>query len=296
MEAVVTDIQSFSLHDGPGIRTTVFFKGCNLRCFWCHNPETLSSGHEIQFFRARCAQCGACVSVCPFGAQARGENIAFLREKCHACGACAAACPVQALRMAGRTMDVRDIAARVEQDKAFFDKSGGGMTLSGGEPLLQVDAAAALLQGVQERGIHTALETAGHVPFSAFERILPHTDLVLLDIKSVDKAHHKRGTGVTNERIRDNARALSERGAALWLRTPVVSGYNDTVEAIRAIGEWMASLPQMARVELLPFHRMGAPKYASLDMPYEAAQLQAPDKAHMEELRDVWRAIGLPVA
>lgn len=295
LTGTITDIQHFSIHDGPGIRTTVFFKGCNLRCFWCHNPETLSPRPELQLYLDRCIGCGACFVQCPQGAHTidEGGERHFDRAACRACGTCVDTCYAQALVMIGETRSVDDVVEEILRDSAFYETSGGGVTLSGGEPLLQLDFAEAILARCREAGIHTAIETAANLPWEHIARILPVTDLVMMDIKAMDPARHRAATTVSNERILANARKLGKTGKPLVVRTPVVPGVNDDAESIAAIAAFVAGLPNVVSYELLRFHSMAQSKYDSLDMPYRAGTLEAPSKEQMEALTDVARRFGL---
>jgi pyruvate formate lyase activating enzyme len=296
LEGIVTDIQRFSIHDGPGIRTTVFLKGCNLRCFWCHNPETISLKPELQLFLERCIGCGACFERCPTGAHAMvdGERV-FHRELCDACGACVETCYAQALVLMGQVKTVEQVVEEVLRDKPFYDTSGGGVTLSGGEPLLQFDFSYAILEKCRQEGLHTAIETAANFPWERIEAILPVTDLVMMDIKLMDSARHQECTGVPNERILANARRLGEQSIPLIVRTPVVPGVNDAPEDVSAIARFVAELPNLLYYELLPFHPMGTSKYASLDMDYRARELKTPSRERMDALTDIARHAGIEV-
>ncbi len=296
MQGIITQIQRFSVHDGPGIRTTVFFKGCNLRCFWCHNPETHRLEPELQLQLARCIGCGACLAICPVGAHRLEDGQRrFDRELCQACGRCAAECYAEALVLVGRQVSVEEVMADILADRPFYESSDGGVTLSGGEPLLQPAFAAALLAACRVAGLHTAIETAAHVPWERLEALLPLLDLIMLDIKLLDDAAHREVTGVSNRRILENARRLGATGVPLIVRTPVVPGVNDTAEAIGAIAQWIAPLPNLARYELLPFHPMAAGKYESLERAYAARNLARPTPENMEALADIARWHGLAV-
>ncbi len=294
VSGTITDIQRFSIHDGPGIRTTVFFKGCNQRCFWCHNPETLASGPELQLFLDRCIACGACFEACSEGAHqiVEGER-RFNREACLACGACVDTCYAQALVLMGETQSVDQVVETILRDRAFYETSGGGVTLSGGEPLLQPAFAQAILTQCQKAGIHTAIETAANLPWETIVGILPVTDLIMMDIKVLDSDRHKAVTGVPNQRILQNALRLGAKPVDLVIRTPIVPGVNDDEASIAAIADFCAQLPNLRYYELLRFHAMAQSKYASLEMDYPAAELVAPSKELMARLTEVAQSFGL---
>lgn len=293
---IVTNIQRFSIHDGPGIRTTVFLKGCNLRCFWCHNPETLKPKAELQIFPDRCIGCGVCFDRCPQGAHvaANGSRL-FRRELCVACGTCVETCYAQSLVLVGESKTVEEVVEEVLRDRPFYERSDGGVTLSGGEPLLQLAFSRAILARCKEENLHTAIETAANFPWERVEAILPVTDLVMMDIKLMDADKHRAATGVSNERILDSARRLGQSGKPLIVRTPVVPGVNDQEDEIAAIAAFVATLPNLLYYELLPFHPMARGKYESLDMDYGAQSLKSPSKERMEVLADVARRVDIEV-
>jgi pyruvate formate lyase activating enzyme len=295
-QGIVTNIQRFSIHDGPGIRTTVFFKGCNLRCFWCHNPETLSPKAQVQFFPERCIGCGECFKRCPHGAHVMVDGQRqYLRERCVGCGACAETCYAQALVLVGEVKTVDEVVEEVLRDRPFYETSKGGVTLSGGEPLLQFDFAYAILERCREEGLHTAIETAAHFPWERVAAILPVTDLVMMDVKLMDAARHKACTGVSNERILRNAERLGREAKELIVRTPIIPGVNDNEADVSAIAEFVSTLPNLLYYELLAFHPMGGSKYQSLDMDYRARDLKTPSKEHMDALSDAARRYGIEV-
>lgn len=297
MHGLITNIQRFSLHDGPGIRTTVFLKGCNLRCFWCHNPEDIDLRPEVQFFPERCIFCGACVETCPqaaHGMGAAGEHH-FLRERCDGCGLCVEGCFAKALVLVGTRYDVPQVMAEILADAAFYASSGGGVTLSGGEPLLQLDFACALLDACRGAGIHTAIETAANLAWERVAAILPRVDLVMMDIKHMDSAQHRAATGVPNERILANAARLGTQPQPLIVRTPIIPGVNDSADDVAAIAAFAATLPNLLYYELLPYHPMATSKYRSLDLDYRAAALVPPTSTQMADLAATAAAHGIPV-
>ena len=261
VSGVVLDILRGSLHDGPGIRTTVFLKGCPLACLWCHNPESQAREPVLLYTEARCMRCGACATACPQGVHSVSPACHVLdRSRCAACGRCAAACPARALEIKGRTMTIAQVMAEVMPDIDYYRATGGGLTLSGGEPMLQVDFTTALLQAAREQGIHTALETCGWAPASAFERVRPLVDLFLFDWKGADGAQHAAQTGVTNEPIRRNLDLLYRAGARILLRCPLVPGVNDSEANLAGIAALSRTYSDLAGIEIMPYHHMGNEK------------------------------------
>jgi pyruvate formate lyase activating enzyme len=262
------DLQRTSLHDGPGIRTAVFFKGCPLRCLWCHNPESQARGREISFRPEVCAACGECVVACEHGAHhlrtATSGDVGlheFDRSKCERCGKCVEACLYEALKASGEERTVESVLAEVRRDRAFYEQSGGGMTLTGGEPLLQLEFTLALLEAARAEGIHTCLETCGWASRRAFEQVLPLVDLFLFDYKATDPEAHRRLTGVSNERILENLDFLYRQGAAIRLRCPLVAGVNDTPEHLAGIAALDRRYPRLEGIDLLAYHNTGNAKY-----------------------------------
>ena len=279
MTGHIFNIQKFCLHDGPGIRTTVFLKGCNLRCKWCANPESQQMCREMTLDRSKCDACGQCIPVCP--AEARrilNGQVVVDCDACILCGNCASACPNRAVSTEGREASVDQVLQEVMKDRVFYETSGGGVTLSGGDVLLQPEFAGELARRLREEGIHVAVETAGAVPEAVFGEMLSWADLVMMDLKHYDSASHRAGTGLGNEQILQNLQKLTESGKEFLIRIPVIPGFNDTL----ADGEGFAKLLKkynIQRVELLPFHRLGQNKYDLLGRhyDYESCQPLHPD-------------------
>ncbi|MBI4532045.1 MAG: glycyl-radical enzyme activating protein [Candidatus Latescibacteria bacterium] len=306
MTGIVFNIQRFSIHDGPGIRTTIFLKGCSLHCFWCHNPEGIRLRPEIQFFPSRCINCGVCLDACQHGARIEHEGgMIYLREKCVACGACVETCYAGATVRVGKEMVVEQVVDEVLQDRAFYQTSGGGVTLSGGEPAIQRAFSQAILACCKAEGLHTAIETAGNCRWEDLIALLPVTDLVMMDIKHLNPGKHRAATGVSNERILAHARRLVQTDKPIIFRVPVVPTVNDTAEEITTIADFVRRLADLRSenghgvsllsLELLPFHRLAGDKYRSLGMDYHAGQLDPPTKEKMAELVEVVRARGVAV-
>ena len=273
-KAIFFDIQRNSFVDGPGIRTTVFFKGCNLKCAWCHNPESQSAKPQMMFYKDKCTGCGKCKSVCPYHL-----------EQCELCGKCTLYCPVDARKVCGKEHTVDEVLKEVLKDKAFYETSGGGVTFSGGECMLQIDFLVEILKKCKENGIHTAVDTAGHIPFESFEKILPYTDLFLYDIKIFDSQKHKQYVGVGNELILENLKKLFERKAKLWIRIPIIPDVNDSIEEIQKIKDFLKTIGTPEKIELLPYHAMGENKYRAIGK--EPQIFKTPDAENMKRLKEI---------
>jgi pyruvate formate lyase activating enzyme len=293
---VIFDIRKYSIHDGPGIRTAVFFKGCPLSCWWCHNPESQSAVVEMIFRENRCIACQACLAACEQGALTwNGDGPVTDLEKCRLCGACAAGCYAEARQQIGREMTVEQVMAEIERDIAFYDESGGGATFSGGEPLLQRDFLSALLRACREEEIHTALDTSGFAAWETLERIRGDVDLFLYDLKLIDDARHRQATGVSNAPILRNLQALSQRGHAIRLRVPVIPGINADDESVRQIGAFAAALPHLDGVDLLPYHAIGIDKYARINRAYKLPETRPPSDERLAEIAHILNSFGLTV-
>jgi pyruvate formate lyase activating enzyme len=273
----VFDVQRFSLHDGPGIRTVVFLKGCPLRCAWCANPESQRPGPEIAWFESLCSGCGRCAEACPRGAISMEDGRPVTdRRVCAACGECAAACSRRARRLMGREVTAGAVMAEVRRDAPFFRRSGGGVTFSGGEPLTQPALLLECLQLCRRWGYHTAVETCGHAHWGDLRDAAQLTDLFLYDLKTMDPARHQELTGLGNEVILENLERLLETGADVTVRVPVVAGAND--DSAAALAAFVADHPRLRKVELLPCHALGAHKYAALDLTPPASSPPAPER------------------
>jgi len=282
---LVFNLMHFSLHDGPGIRTTVFLKGCPLRCRWCHNPESQSREPELIYFEERCIHCGDCVGVCPHGALHLDKQLTHDPKLCQHCGACVDACPSGARQLAGRRMTVPEVLAEVMKDQVFFDESGGGVTVSGGEPLLQAGFVEALLAACKERRIRTVLDTCGFADPGVLRRVSEHVDLFFYDLKLMDSEKHLRFTGVKNELILQNLKMLAECGKSIVVRVPVIPGVNDDSENFDALSECLTSFG-LQDVDLLPYHSLGSDKYERLHMSHDMEGVEPPTDEEMETLAE----------
>lgn len=292
VRGTIFNIQRFSVHDGPGIRTTVFLKGCPLRCFWCCNPESQDARMELSYSAADCAVkqgCGNCVEVCRHNAISLEEGeIRRHASACAACFRCVSVCPTQSLEIVGKNVTAGDVLKAVTDDAPFYRFEDGGMTFSGGEALIQADFVEASCRLLQKEGISTAVETCAYLPYETLARTIPLLDYILIDIKHIDSEAHKRGTGVGNELILENIRRLCADfpHINLTLRTPVIPGFNDSEETVAAMAAFAGSLPN-AGYELLPYHRLGESKYVKLGKEYSFKGISSPSEEQMARLRGV---------
>ncbi|MEE1186793.1 MAG: glycyl-radical enzyme activating protein [Acutalibacteraceae bacterium] len=274
MKATIFDIERNSFVDGPGIRTTVFFKGCNLKCVWCHNPESQSFKKEMLFYKNKCTACGKCYQVCP-------NHL----EKCDFCGKCELYCPQDARKICGKEYSVEEVFAEIIKDKSFYENSGGGVTFSGGECMLQIDFLLEILKKCKENEIHTAVDTAGNIAWQNFEKIMPYTDLFLYDIKCFSEQLHIKGTGVSNKLILENIKKLSDCfNGEIIIRIPVIGGYNDNQAEMIKISKFLKQI-NSKKIELLPYHSMGEHKYDALNIEFE--KFSVPTNDNMQVYREI---------
>lgn len=295
----IWDIKKYSLHDGPGIRTTVFFKGCPLACLWCCNPESQPAGPEVVWIKEKCLACGACVAACPRAAlsvDGFGRRQVD-RKVCDYCGLCAVRCPGEAMSLIGRLVQIDELLGEIAQDSLFHERSGGGLTLSGGEPLAQPAFATELLRSYRqvEFGASTVVETSGAVEWKAVAAVLPYTDVFLYDIKHMDSEEHRRLTGMGNEQILQNIIQLTQLGANVIMRFPLIPGCNDSEENIHRTAAFLRGLPGAGQVDILPYHRLGEPKYSRLRRGYGLTGTRTPSEHQVGYCRSLLESHGLHV-
>lgn len=288
MKGIITAIQRMSINDGPGIRTTVFLKGCNMRCKWCHNPETWSGRYELQYCESKCIHCFSCKKVCPADAVSIYDNrIEFDRLKCIVCGRCEAECYTGAVSVVGKEVSASEIMNELMTDNEYYKVSGGGITVSGGEPLLQNGFVAEIFKLCRHSGIHTAIETNMSIAWDKISSLIPWVDLWMCDLKMMDPVRHKAWTGIDNSAILENIRNLADSGAHLIVRTPVIPGVNDNAEDITSICRYLAGLGDNVTYEMLPFHRFGFDKFRSLSIMNEMEKCPDLDMEQYESLKKI---------
>jgi len=292
---VIFNVQRFSTEDGPGLRTTVFFKGCPLRCLWCHNPEGLTAKRQLVWHNARCIGCGDCVQACPHQALAmREEGVAIDRVRCRACGSCARACPAGALEVIGREVESAGLAEELARDVEFFKVSGGGVTFSGGECLMQPGLLLETAAVLREKGLHVAIDTSGLASAAVFERALAAADLILYDIKLIDPDRHRALTGADNQVILDNAKRLAAGGRPFWVRFPVIPGCTDDNENVRAVSEFIArEMPGAERVDFLAYNNLCESDYKRLNTEFQLEGRGPMTREEMDRVLAVARSAGL---
>ena len=295
-EGIVFNIQSYSIHDGPGIRTVVFLKGCPLSCLWCSNPESQSTNPELGVSAILCQRCGFCVDRCSANAISITENGSVFTDwaLCIRCGKCEKFCPNNARKLYGTVYSLDQLISRIEKDRPFFTRSGGGVTFSGGEPTIQYGFLLGALQACKEHFMHTAIETCGYIPDrEKLHNLMPFTNLFLYDIKCMDSEKHERFTGVSNEVILDNARRIVEAGRDLVIRVPLIPGFNDTENDLRRIAEFVISLTSVRHVNLLPYHELGKSKYRMIDREYTMDEGEEISDTRIAEFQSIIQSFDL---
>jgi len=292
---MIFDFKKYAIDDGPGIRTTIFLKGCPLRCWWCHNPEGQVLQRELMFRKTRCNGCGECEEGCPKKViSGTASQISFQRKYCELCGECSQRCPTEALTIVGKEISLDEVVKEVDKDLIFYDESDGGVTFSGGEPLLQLDFLNALLEECKNRNIRTALDTSGYATPKAIDKISDKVDLFLYDIKMMDDAEHRKYTGVSNKLILENFKKLAEKGSNILVRMAVIPGINDSEDNITETAEFILTYG-VKNLSLLPYHRAGIEKYKNLGRIYKLKKTEAPSDARLNSIKEKLETFGLKV-
>jgi pyruvate formate lyase activating enzyme len=301
-KALIFNVQKYNMHDGPGVRTLIFFKGCPLRCKWCSNPEGLLGGHQIIFKRSACVDCLACAPVCPVGIHeqgAEGLHLVNRTRQCVGCGACESVCPVSALSVAGGWKSISELMEIIQEDRSFYEFSGGGVTLGGGEVTMQPDAALSLLMTCRQQGIHTAIESCGYVKLEVMLRFAEYTDLFLFDVKLMDPEEHFKYTGVRNERILENLNELLRRRCHVQVRIPLLHGVNDDFAGVEKLCDLLSPYAEQKHfkgVQLLPYHKLGTGKYEQLGMEYLLEDDPAPSEDDLARVEKQIAGRGIEVS
>lgn len=294
MKHLITDIQRFSLNDGPGIRTTVFFKGCNMRCAWCHNPETLSMSKDLMFYPSKCIGCGKCFDTCPLHAHKFENGVHIIdREICAKCGKCADICYAEALMMSGKEMTVEQIMSEIRQDKAYYDGSNGGVTLSGGEVLCHTEFATEIARACRKEGFSVAIETNLSMPYDHISSLLNEVDIIMADLKLFDDGMHKKYTGLSNKNTIENIIKISD--IPMIIRTPLIDGVTATKENLRSIAKLLEGKENLIYYQLLNFNPLGASKYQSLDKANDFSLLRPYTNEQMKEFGEMLSDINIKV-
>ncbi len=292
---IIFNIQRYSIHDGPGIRTTVFLKGCPLKCKWCSNPESINPHPEIFFRIEKCNQCEMCVDVCKLQAITFFDNsIQINRSKCNLCMKCEEICSFSAINHTGQKVTVNEVVREVMRDELFYNNSGGGVTISGGEPLYQIDFTVNLLKEFKKRSLHTTIDTTGYAKFEELERILDYVDLVLFDIKHLNQEIHQKGTGAKNEIILNNLDKILEKGLSVWIRVPIIPDFNDSKQYMSKLAKFLSEKP-IEKVSLLQYHEWGKHKYKYLDRVYPLRDAFFIDDEQLKEFKNVLESSKLKV-
>ncbi len=290
----VLSITRMTIHNGPGIRTLILFKGCPLHCVWCSTPESRKTESEIGVYPGRCINCGQCVEICPFNALKMTEGKPVIeRSRCNACGNCVTVCSPKALEVLGYPMTIKQLVTEAKKDELIFKHSHGGVTISGGEPLYNAEFALKLLQSFKQHAINTGVDTCGYVPWLRIEPTLPYVDFFLWDIKHMDPKKHKDYTGVSNKLILSNARSISDRKVPIYIRVPIIPGYNDSKENIKAICEFSRQLSSLVEIDIMPLHHLGKARYQSLNLPYPIDNLNLIPENVLSEIKSLIESYGL---
>lgn len=293
---LIFNIERFAVHDGPGIRTLIFFKGCPLRCLWCDNPESFCMSKEVAYYQNKCAHCNQCLKICPQNAILQNDTRSQTdRTACDNCMLCTKICPTGARKVIGEFMTIEDILRVVKRDSAFYKKSRGGVTLTGGEPLMQNVFVEQLLKRLRSDGIHSAIETTGYDKWSILKRVIDNVDLLLYDIKHMNPKKHKNYTGVSNTIILENIRKIDHTGIPLIIRVPIIPRYNDSISNIEAVTKLADTLKNCKEIHLLPYHRLGISKYTYLELKYPLKNLPIPNEKKILEIKKQFEDKGLTV-